>query len=134
MRACALLVLGGLTASILPASGLETYKPAERRHWAFQKRSEPAVPQFTAPADRAWAKQPIDAFILSRLKKEELRPAPQAARAALIRRVSFDLTGLPPTPTEVDAFVRDPSPKAYEKLIDRLLASPQYGRNGSALA
>jgi hypothetical protein len=127
MRACALLVLGGLTASILPASGLETYKPAERRHWAFQKRSEPAVPQFTTPADRAWARQPIDAFILSRLKKEELRPAPQAARAALIRRVSFDLTGLPPTPAEVDAFVRDPSPKAYEKLIDRLLASPQYG-------
>jgi Protein of unknown function (DUF1549)/Protein of unknown function (DUF1553) len=120
------VVFAGL-AGILIAGGLETYKPAERRHWSFQKRSQPTIPQFSAPADRAWGKQPIDAFILARLQKEELRPAPKASRTTLIRRLYFDLAGLPPTPAEVQAFVTDPSPKAYEKLVDKLLASPHYG-------
>ena len=127
MRARTFTVLASLTASLLLASGLEVYKPVERRHWAFQKRSEPVVPKFTSAIDRAWAKQPIDAFVLSRLQKEELRPAPQASKATLIRRLYFDLTGLPPTPAEVDAFVRNTSPKAYEQLVDKLLASPHYG-------
>src|SRR3954454_2542436 len=127
MRARTFTVLAGVTASLLLASGLEVYKPVERRHWAFQKRSEPVVPKFTSAIDRAWAKQPIDAFVLSRLQKEELRPAPQASKATLIRRLYFDLTGLPPTPAEVDAFVRNTSPKAYEQLVDKLLASPHYG-------
>ncbi len=126
MRARNFVVFAGL-ATILLASGLETYKPAERRHWSFQKRSEPAIPLFSTPADRAWAKQPIDAFILARLQKEGLRPSPKATRATLIRRVYFDLIGLPPTPAEVQAFVADPSPKAYEKVVDKLLASPRYG-------
>ncbi len=127
MRARTFTVLAGVTASLLLAGGLEVYKPVERRHWAFQKRSEPVVPKFTSAIDRAWAKQPIDAFVLSRLQKEELRPAPQASKATLIRRLYFDLTGLPPTPAEVDAFVRNTSPKAYEQLVDKLLASPHYG-------
>jgi hypothetical protein len=106
---------------------LGTYKPVERRHWAFVKRAQPAVPAFTAPAERAWVKSPIDAFILARLKKEELRPSPQADRATLIRRLYFDLTGLPPTPPEVAQFVADKSPDAYAKLVDKLLDSPHYG-------
>jgi Protein of unknown function (DUF1553)/Protein of unknown function (DUF1549) len=120
---CAIAILA---ASFLSASGLETYKPAERRHWSFQKRAEPAIPQFTESADRAWAKQPIDAFILEKLGKQGLRPAPAADRATLIRRVYFDLTGLPPSPSEVRAFVNDPSPTAYVKVIDKLLATPAY--------
>src|SRR4051812_38939495 len=127
MRACVFIVFASVTTSFVLAGGLESYKPAERRHWAFQPRSHPAIPEFTTPADRAWARQPIDAFILAGLKKEQLRPAPPASRAVLIRRVYFDLTGLPPTPAEVEAFVRDRSPGAYERLIDKLLASPRYG-------
>jgi hypothetical protein len=106
---------------------LGTYKPAERRHWAFQPRKDVAPPSFTTVADKAWVKTPVDAFILSGLKKAGLRPAPQADRATLIRRVTYDLHGMPPTPEEVDAFVKDKSPKAWENLIDKLLASPRYG-------
>lgn len=128
MRAILITALAGVCAStFLAASGLETYKPAERRHWSFQKRAQPAIPQFTSPVDQHWGRQPIDAFILSRLKKEQLRPAPPASKRELIRRVYFDLTGLPPSPAEVDTFVRDTSPNAYEKLVDKLLASPHYG-------
>src|SRR5262249_46179348 len=70
---------------------------------------------------------PIDRFILARLEKEQIRPSPEADRATLIRRVTLDLIGLPPTPAEVDAFVNDARPDAYERLVDRLLASPHYG-------
>ena len=72
-------------------------------------------------------RNPIDAFILARLEKEGLKPSPEADKVTLLRRVTFDLTGLPPTPAEVDAFVADKSPDAYEKVVDRLLASPRYG-------
>jgi hypothetical protein len=106
---------------------LEKYTPAEHRHWSFQKRAHPDVPQFSDPSDKAWAKTPIDAFILSRLKKESLRPAPKASKSTLIRRAYFDLTGLPPTPQEIDAFVRDKSPDGWAKLVDKLLTSPEYG-------
>lgn len=102
------------------------YTEAERRFWSFRPRVNPAVPQFTEPGERAWAQQPIDAFILKRLKEEKLRPAPPASKAVLIRRVTFDLTGLPPTPEEVKAFLADQRPEAYERLVDRLLASPGY--------
>ncbi len=74
-----------------------------------------------------WESNPIDRFVLAKLKENGLEPSPEADRATLIRRVSFDLTGLPPTPDEVDAFVNDPDSQAYEKLVDRLLASPHYG-------
>lgn len=106
---------------------LGSYKPAERRHWAFQPRKDAVPPTFPAAADKAWVKTPVDAFILAGLKKAGLRPAPQADRATLIRRVTYDLHGMPPTAEETDAFVKDRSPKAWENLVDRLLASPRYG-------
>jgi hypothetical protein len=106
---------------------LGTYTAVERRHWAFQPRSQPNIPRFTDAAARSWVANPIDAFILAKLRKEGLRPSSTASRATLIRRLSFDLTGLPPTPAEIDAFLSDRSPNAYEKLVDRLLASPRYG-------
>ena len=95
-------------------------------HWAYIPPRRPALP----PLRRTdWAHNPIDVFILSRLEREGLSPAPEADRAALIRRVTYDLTGLPPTPEEVAAFLQDTSPGAYEALVDRLLASPRYGEH-----
>ncbi|MEO8128302.1 MAG: DUF1549 and DUF1553 domain-containing protein, partial [Bryobacteraceae bacterium] len=114
-----------LTAA--PNAPLGTYKPAERRHWAFVKRSQPAVPTFTSAADRAWARTPIDAFILAKLEKENLRPSPPASRATVVRRLYFDLTGLPPSPAEIAQYVADKSPNSYSKMVDRLLDSPHYG-------
>jgi mono/diheme cytochrome c family protein len=93
-------------------------------HWAFVTPKRPAVPTVR---NTAWAKNPLDRFILARLEKEGLKPSPEADRGILIRRLSFDLTGLPPTPAEVDAFVHDPGKDAYDKVVDRLLASPRYG-------
>jgi hypothetical protein len=88
-------------------------------HWAF-------IPPQQAPLPQSGG-HPIDAFVRSRLAKEGLRPSPEADRYVLVRRVTLDLTGVPPTPEEADAFVRDQAPDAYEKLVDRLLASPRYG-------
>ena len=104
----------------------DTYTGAERRHWAFQPRSNPPVPSFPSPAERRWVHNPIDAFVLAQLKKEGLKPAPPASRVALIRRVYFDLTGLPPSPEDVDRFVNDRAPDAWPRLVDRLLDSPHY--------
>jgi len=106
---------------------LGVYKPSETSYWAFQPRKDARPPAFTAAVDKAWVKTPIDAFILAGLKTAGLKPAPPADKVTLIRRVTYDLHGLPPTPDEIDAFVRDQSPKAYERLVDRLLASPRYG-------
>ncbi len=111
----------------LPVAPLGTYKPLERKYWAFQPRKDVAPPSFTVPADRAWVRTPVDAFILDGLKKAGLRPAPRADRITLIRRVTYDLTGVPPTPEEVDAFVHDTSRNAWAKVVDRLLDSPHYG-------
>lgn len=94
------------------------------KHWAFQPVKRPKVPQL---AGDDWSRNAIDRFVLRKLRAEGLTPSPEADRATLIRRVSFDLTGLPPTPREVDAFINDESPEAYTKLVDRLLASPRYG-------
>ena len=80
-----------------------------------------------AGGDGKWVRNPIDAFVLSRLAKDGLKPSPEADKVTLIRRVTLDLTGLPPTPEEVDAFLKDESANAYEKVVDRLLASPRYG-------
>ncbi|MCA2971946.1 MAG: DUF1553 domain-containing protein [Acidobacteriaceae bacterium] len=102
------------------------YTAAERNHWAFKPRATPAVPTFSSPVDQKWAAHPIDAFVLKKLRDQGLSPAPPASRLALIRRVSVDLTGLPPTPEAVKAFLADRSPRAYEALVDRLLASPEY--------
>ena len=102
------------------------YTAAERNHWAFKPRATPAVPTFSSSVDQKWAAHPIDAFVLKKLRDQGLSPAPPASRLALIRRVSVDLTGLPPTPEAVNAFLADRSPRAYEALVDRLLASPEY--------
>jgi hypothetical protein len=122
------LVIGtSLLASLLVASGLEKYTPVERKHWSFQKRSHPEIPQFSDAEAKAWVRGPVDAFVLQRLRKEQLRPAPSADRATLLRRVYFDLTGLPPSPAEVRAFVNDKSPGAWETVVDRLLDDPRCG-------
>jgi Protein of unknown function (DUF1553)/Protein of unknown function (DUF1549)/Planctomycete cytochrome C/Concanavalin A-like lectin/glucanases superfamily len=97
-----------------------------RPHWAFEKPVRPAPPQAQA---NNWAKTPIDFFVLRRLNKEGLHPSPEADKHALIRRVTLDLTGLLPTPEEVNAFVQDSPPQAYEHLVDRLLASPAFGEH-----
>lgn len=93
-------------------------------HWAFQP-VRPATCPGVENAD--WVRTPVDRFVLERLEKARLSPSPEADRRTLIRRVTFDLTGLPPTPEEVEAFVNDPAPGAYERVIERLLASPRYG-------
>jgi hypothetical protein len=118
-----------LAAATGPVAPLGKYTPAERRHWSFQPRMHPAVPAFSTAVDKAWTKSPVDAFVLARMRKEGLTHAVQADRATLIRRVTFDLTGLPPTPAEVSAFVNDKSAKAWEKVVDRLLASEHYGEH-----
>ena len=93
-------------------------------HWAFIAPVRPPLP---AVKDAAWVRDPIDNFILAKLEANQLQPAEEASRPTLIRRVTLDLTGLPPTPAEVEAFVKDRSPHAYEKVVDRLLVSPHYG-------
>lgn len=94
------------------------------KHWAYIPPKRAPLPQVK---DAAWARNPIDRFILARLEKESLSPSPEAERPTLLRRLSLDLIGLPPTPAEVEAFVHDESPNAYEKQVERLLASPHYG-------
>src|SRR4051812_12731307 len=93
-------------------------------HWSLIPPLRPEAPRVK---DGGWVRDPVDAFILARLEREGLAPSPEADRATLIRRVSFDLTGLPPTPAEADAFLADSSPVAYERVVDRLLASPHFG-------
>jgi len=96
----------------------------ETKHWAYVS---PARPELPAVRRRNWPRNEIDYFVLARLDQEGLRPSPEADRATLLRRVSLDLIGLPPTLEEVDAFLADKSEQAYEKIVDRLLASPHYG-------
>src|SRR5262249_19560137 len=93
-------------------------------HWASRPVRRPAVP---AGKNAAWVRNAIDAFIAEQHEAHGLTPAPEAPRRVLIRRLALDLTGLPPTPEEIDASVNDPAADAYERLVDRLLASPHYG-------
>jgi hypothetical protein len=93
-------------------------------HWAYKK---PVRPEPPAVSQTGWPRNPIDRFVLARLEREQLTPSPEASRATLLRRVSLDLIGLPPTPAELDAFLADTAPDAYERAVDRLLASPHYG-------
>jgi hypothetical protein len=115
-----------LLASAAFAAGNDTYTAVERRYWAFQPRTNPTPPAFSAPADRQWIRNPIDSFVLAALRKQGLSPAPAASRRTLIRRVYFDLTGLPPAPEDIERFLNDRSADAWPRLIDRLLDSPQY--------
>ena len=103
----------------LPIAGTQPQK-----HWAYVKPVRHAEPQVK---DTAWARNAIDRFILARLESEGFKPSPEASKETLLRRVSLDLTGLPPSIQELDAFEADADPRAYEKVVDRLLASPQYG-------
>ncbi|HYE98256.1 MAG TPA: DUF1549 domain-containing protein, partial [Planctomycetota bacterium] len=93
-------------------------------HWAYVKPRRPPVPPVR---DAGWVRTPVDAFVLARLEREGLAPSPEAPRETLLRRVSLDLVGLPPSPEEIDAFLADGAPDAYERVVDRLLASPHYG-------
>src|SRR5260370_41321021 len=125
MRLVIALVSGSCFFATLALAG-ETYTAAERRHWAFQPRAHAEIPSFSLSGDRRWVRNPVEAFILARLRTEGLKPAPPASRQTLIRRVYFDLTGLPPAPEEIERFVTDRSPDAWPRLIDRLLESPAY--------
>src|SRR5437588_134243 len=102
------------------ASAATVTRPARARARPCSPPEPPTV------ADAVWSRNPVDRFLRARLAAEGLKPAPPAERRALIRRVFFDVTGLPPDPAEVEAFVTDPAADAYEKLVDRLLASPRY--------
>ncbi len=122
------------------ASGIDPVTPEERailerwieaggeyrKHWAYEAPKTPVPPKVSNPK---WVRNPIDAFVLAELDRVGLAPEPEADRETLIRRASLTLTGLPPTPAEIDAFLADKKPEAYERLVDRLLASPRYGEN-----
>ena len=104
--------------------GAKTWAKDPRKHWAFQ-----AIKRYSPPAvqNTNWVVNPIDSFILAKLEQDGMKPSALADKRTLIRRATFDLTGLPPSPEEVKAFLDDTSPEAYAKVVDRLLASPQYG-------
>jgi hypothetical protein len=113
-----------------PAAPSSTVTDADRAFWSFTAPKSIDPP----PAkNSAWARGRVDRFVLARLEAKGLRPAPEASRAALVRRLSFDLTGLPPTPEEVEPFLLDNRPDAYERLVDRLLASPRFGERMASL-
>jgi len=110
--------------AVAPRKGEFVISDKDRAHWAYQPVKRPDVPQVK---EKAWIKNPIDAFILAKLEAKGLAPAPPASKQELARRLFFDLTGLPPTPAEIEAFLNDKTPDAYEKLVDKLLTSPHYG-------
>jgi hypothetical protein len=107
------------------AASAELDSARAREFWAFQPVRLPPVPR--AQSSRFKVRNPVDAFVLARLQEKGLEPAPPASKAELIRRLCFDLTGLPPSPEEVQAFVQDRSLGAYERLVDRLLDSLHFG-------
>ena len=112
-------------ASLAQQSAADRAPDHRATHWAYQPIANPTLPPIRTP--HAALRNPIDAFVLARLEAANLTPSPPADRRTLIRRASFDLIGLPPTPEDVEAFLADDRPDAYERLIDRLLASPHYG-------
>ena len=107
-----------------PDSSTPLASAKQMKHWAYVKPVRPEIPQVK---DVAWGRNPVDSFVLARLEEEGLKPSAEADKRTLIRRVYLDLIGLPPTPEDVDAFLGDDSPSAYEKVVDRLQASPRYG-------
>ena len=123
-----------MLASVLTLLSIASGDPGEslKAHWAFSAPTRPEVPATTL---RGWVRNPIDAFILRDSRRSASPRPPRPSRIALIRRLRFDLTGLPPTPAEVDAFVADDRPDAYERLVDRLLGlAPVRRAAGPALA
>jgi len=113
-----------MTAAVVAPSPKREFTEEQKSFWAFQAVKDAAVPKVK---NSSWVKTPVDAFILAKLEEKGLKPAPPATKTALLRRVTFDLTGLPPTEQEIDDFLADNSPKAFEKVVDRLLDSPRYG-------
>ncbi|MDA1235480.1 MAG: DUF1549 domain-containing protein, partial [Acidobacteria bacterium] len=106
------------------ALAAETFSKEQLEYWAFQPVADPAPPQVRT---EAWVRNEVDRFILAKLEAENVSPAAKADKATLLRRAYFDLTGLPPTAAEGEAFLADGSPRAFEEVVDRLLASPRYG-------
>ncbi len=118
------LAVNAAEAPLAAPSPTKVKTEAKSDWWSFKPVSHPPLPSVK---NTKWARNPIDLFILAKLEQEKLGPSPEADRRTLIRRLSFDLTGLPPTPAEVERFRADRGPQAYEKLVDNLLASPRYG-------
>lgn len=115
---------GSEQASAVQPASAGGFTEEQKQFWAFQTIGHPTVP---APRDSLWAQNEIDHFILAKLEEKGLKPAPRADKLTLLRRATYDLMGLPPTRKEIDDFLADDSPTAFEKLVDRLLASPRYG-------
>jgi Protein of unknown function (DUF1549)/Protein of unknown function (DUF1553) len=125
MRHVPVLLGLALSAALLfSAEAPHVFTPAQKNYWFFQPVKKSPVP---AVKNKAWVKTPIDAFILAKLEEQNLQPNPRADKLTLLRRVTIDMTGLPPTQEEIQAFLSDKSPNAWEKVVDRLLASPAYG-------
>jgi hypothetical protein len=125
MRYVSAVVGLALSATLgFSAEAPHVFTPAQKSFWAFQPVKKSPVP---AVKDKAWVKTPIDAFILAKLEENKLQPNPRADKLTLLRRVTIDMTGLPPTQDEIQAFLSDKSPNAWETVVDRLLASPAYG-------
>ena len=127
---CCLFAVLARAAGEEPAAASEEPRivDADRTHWAYRPLQPAELPDVEQPD---WCRTPIDHFILARLESKGLTPAPEADRITLLRRVTFDLTGLPPTPAEIDAFLADTQPLAYERVVDRLLASRAYGEHAA---
>jgi hypothetical protein len=119
----AVLIAAALACGALAASDGLPFRQEQLNHWAYQKVQKPKVP---VVRNRALAATPVDAFVLEKLEAKRIKPSPKADRATLLRRATFDLAGLPPTPEETRDFLADESPKAFEKVVDRLLAIPRY--------
>jgi hypothetical protein len=126
VRSAPLALLCGCLAATFALYAAEsgTFTPAQRNFWAFKPVIKSPVP---AVKNQAWVKTPIDAFVLAKLEAKGIKPNPAADRITLLRRATIDMTGIPPTQEEIDRFVNDKSPNAWEKVVDRLLASPAYG-------
>ncbi len=120
----ALLIFLTWMAELTAAEPTKSITAEDRRHWSFVPTVRTDIPKLK---NMGWCRNSIDVLILASLREVELNPTEEATRPALLRRLSFDLTGLPPTPAEVEAFLQDARPDAYERLVDRLLASPRYG-------
>jgi hypothetical protein len=115
-----------LVQSALKRHGAPVVDDEARNFWAFRPVQRPAVPEVK---NKTWVRNPVDAFILAGLENKGFTPAAPADKTTLLRRVHYSVTGLPPTPEEVEAFLKDDSPNAYEKVVDRLLESPRYGEH-----
>ena len=129
------LLLAGDVPKLLLADGPkpevappESFSDQQREHWAYKRPRRPELPEVK---EAGWARNPVDRFLLSGMEAIDFKHSPEADRVALIRRVTFDLTGLPPTPSEVADFLADGRVDAYERLVDRLLASPHFGERSA---